>query len=223
MQSIILLLGGCGGGKTRFLCSFFEDYLIERQERRKRALEEAFKRDLSRRVICFTQHPVIDIEFDGWLFDYGLWTSYRIDDISCTNWEYRYVSYAMSPQEQFHYIENNCLFRVHSLIESIIVEPAEVCRNYMMNESSAKKNDLSKGIVRSELRKGTGEIFGISLLKLHQQLETFQKRWLYFNGRLRQKWKCNQNSTLKKIYSRWTSVLHNCKYMQRWEVMESLL
>lgn len=215
----------CRVGKSYILCNLLNVFLIElqeRQERRERALEEAFKRDLSGRFIWYIQHPVIDIKFDSWFSDCDLWTSYRMDDISCTNWKYIYVSYAISPKEQIHFIENNCLFRVHSLIESIIVKPAEVCRNYMMIELSAKKNDRFKGIVRSKLRKETGENFGLSF-KLHQQFETLQKRWLYFDGRLKQKWKYNQNSTLEKINSRWTSVLHNCIYMQRLEVMESLL
>ncbi|MDE5589178.1 MAG: hypothetical protein K2J60_08580 [Acetatifactor sp.] len=207
--------GRCGTGKSSGLIASFEKILEEIYliwvEEIERELEEALRRDLARKTVCFVQHLGVSPICSRMIC--------RIDEEICV--EKRYVSVELTISEQIESIEKITFSRLHSLFQNNIVNPVDTLKSFVYNNISAFKNLHAEGQVRSliPLKKETSLKEFANEKRLHRPvlLLLCKKRVLRSSVKKKQIWKCKSNGTLKNLYYKWTSVFANLVIMRRLE------
>lgn len=209
--------GRCGTGKTSWfsvsLNEVFERIYLSLAEEIERELEEAFRRDLARKTVCFVRYPDVS--------PICSWTICRIDEEIRVEKEKQYASLELTINEQIESIEKISFSRIHILFQNNIVNPVDTLKSFVYNHISALKNIHAKGQVRSliPLKKETTlkELANEKQLHRPYLLLLCKKRVLRSSVKKKQIRNCKSNSTLKNLNCKWTSVFANLVIMQRQE------
>ncbi len=209
--------GRCGTGKSSqiivSLMEALEEIYYDLAEEIERELEEAFRRDLARKTVCFVRYPEVRPICSRMIC--GIDKEIRVEK------EKQYASLELTINEQIESIEKISFSRIHILFQNNIVNPVDTLKSCVYNHISALKNIYAKGQVRSltPLKKEkTFKVFE-NEKQLHRPylLLLCKKRVLRSSFKKKQVGNCKSNGTLKNLYCKWTSVFANLVIMQRQE------
>lgn len=216
-KSYVYIVGNFSKGKSSLLNVLLRGIFDERYNIRvgvrKREMEEALRRDLARKTVCFVYHPDVSPICSR--------TICRIDGKNRVEKEKRYASVELALNKQIESIEKISFSRLHILFQNNIVNSVDTVKSFVCDNISAFKNMHAEGQVRSliPLKKGTTLKLIEKEKQLHRPYLLFicKKCVLHSSVKKKQIRNCKSNSTLKNLYYRWTSVFANLVIMQRQE------